>query len=511
VSESTILRRARTDPWSAVTPVLVALVLGIVYVRWTPLVGDLAAQMARAQLFQRSGDVAWWTGWYGGLATSTYSLISPALLGWLGPALLGAASLVATPLAAGPLLRRTPRPMAGGLMLTAVTAADVVIGRTTFAAGAAIAVLSLSATVTDRRRSAAVAGALATFTSPVAGALELLVVAGVFLAKRDRRWLWPAGGAAVALLVLWLMAGGGTGFEPFGATEMLPALASALGIAVLPVGPVVRRVALVTAAALVFFFLVPTAMGTNLTRLVLLGAAPAVAAQARLPRRLLALCLAGLMVMPTINVVGSLLEADQPGTDAAFVAGLQTRLAGESALHNHRLELVDVATHWPSSRLVPTASLARGWERQADEQLNPELYGGPALTAATYRQFLDANAVAFVAVPRKGSLDFGALREAALIGHGLPYLRQVWNDSNWNLYAVSAPRPIVSSPASAVSLMDTGVTFTAPAAGTYDVRLRWSGYLVADGATIKATPDGDTTVSVPAGGRYTLHGVWRLP
>ena len=193
------------------------------------------------------------------------------------------------------------------------------------------------------------------------------------------------------------------------------------------------------------------------------------------------------------------------------MTALRTQLAAEPLLRDHRLEVVDVASHWPSARLLPTVTLARGWERQADEYLNPELYQGPPLTATAYRAFLDRNAVAFIAVPRSVPLDFGTKREAALVAHGLPYLQQVWANADWRLYAVSQPAPVLGAPATAVRLTDTGAEFTAPAAGSYQALLRWSPYLVVDGGTVSRDPSGNLTVDVPRPGRYLLHAVWRLP
>ncbi|MDX6254562.1 MAG: hypothetical protein QOJ11_896 [Frankiales bacterium] len=498
---------------TVVTPSLVAAVLAYFYVRHTPLVADLAAQTARGELFTRSGEVAWWTGWYGGIATSSYSLVTPGLLGWLGPVVLGAVSLVATPLAAIPLLRPARRPLAGGVVLALTAAADVATGRTTFAAGVVVALLSLSAAVRGRSRWAAGLAMLAVFTSPVAGLLGLLIAVSVAaLTPLRRPWLCAGAGALAGLAALWWLAGGrGSGFQPFGATDFVLTLLAAGFVLVAPVGRILRGVALASCLAAVVAFVVPSPIGSNLTRIVLMGAAPAVIANARLRPRWLITATVLSAMLPGVLLVGSMVDASRPGSSEQFVAALRSQLAAEPLLRSHRLEVVDVATHWPSARLLPTVTLARGWERQADEELNPELYQGPALTPTAYRQFLDRNAVAFIAVPRDAPLDFGTVREAALIGAGLPYLTLSWSNASWELYAVRDPTPVVAAPATDVQLTDTGALFSVPRAGSYAVRVNWSSFLVVTGGTVSPTPEGDVQLQLTGPGTHQLHAVWRVP
>ena len=268
-------------------PGAVALALALLYVVYTPLVGDLAAQTARADLFSRSGDVAWWAGWYGGLATSSYSLTTPMLLGILGPVLLGAASLVITPLAAVPLLRRSARPVAGGVALALTAAADVAAGRITFAVGLVVALLALSAAVESRAWWAAGLATVAVLTSPVAGLLAVLVAVALAVERPDRRpWLaLVAGGLAGVAFLYWLAGGVSTGVQPFDWVDLALALGGTGLVLVAPVGRPVRAVAALSAVALVAVYLVPTAVGSNLVRLVLLGVPPAVIANARLGAR----------------------------------------------------------------------------------------------------------------------------------------------------------------------------------------------------------------------------------
>jgi hypothetical protein len=133
------------------------------------------------------------------------------------------------------------------------------------------------------------------------------------------------------------------------------------------------------------------------------------------------------------------------------------------------------------------------------------------LTPASYRTFLDRSAVGLVAVPVGVRLDFGSIREANLIAAGLPYLSEVWADRHWRLYAVDRPTAIVTAPAHIVSTSDTGLSLDVPGSGVYDVRLRWSPYLVITGGQVQRAADGDVTVTLDGRGVHRLHAVWRFP
>ena len=97
--------------------------------------------------------------------------------------------------------------------------------------------------------------------------------------------------------------------------------------------------------------------------------------------------------------------------------------------------------------------------------------------------------------------------EAALVDAGLPYLHEVWRGGAWRLYAVDAPTPLVAEPARFVAQDPAHLTVSAPAAGEYLVRVRWSRWLtVTGGASARPAHDagGWTLVRVPAAGAYTL-------
>jgi hypothetical protein len=498
----------------SLVPLGLGLAIAVGYLFLAPHTADLAAQTARAELFRQSGFVPFWTRWYAGVATPTYSLVTPPLLGWLGAVGLGAAALVVTAALAWPLLRHAQRPLLASSLLVVAAGLDVVSGRSTFAAGAAVALLCL--VIVDRGwwLAALPVGALTTATSPVAGVLLLLVVLGLAVADLTRRRaaLFAAGGILAALAALQLLARGqGAGYQPFSATSLLMAAGTAAVVAVSPVSRRVRTITLVVMAGLVLAFVVPSAIGSNATRIAVLGAAPAVAASARLRRGALLGALVVASLLPLAQLHNDLAATTHDDGSTAFVAGLKHQLADNPDATAHRVEVVDTATHWPSTYLAPTVSLARGWERQADESLNPVFYGSRSLTPRVYRRFLNRNAVGVVVVAKGVPLDYSATREAALIARGVPYLHQVWQNAHWTMYDVSRPAAMVASPARVVVQQDTGLVLDVPAAGRYAVKMTWSPYLVVTGGRVFRTRNNEVSLHLPKPGRYLLHAMWRWP
>ena len=103
------------------------------------------------------------------------------------------------------------------------------------------------------------------------------------------------------------------------------------------------------------------------------------------------------------------------------------------------MEIPFTDNHWESRWVAPRVPLARGWERQLDRQRNALFYDGRPLTAARYRRWLDDNAVRFVALP-DAPIDYSAAREAGSCARARPYLREVWRDAHWRVFAVARRR-----------------------------------------------------------------------
>ncbi|MEV0899328.1 hypothetical protein [Actinoplanes sp. NPDC049802] len=209
-----------------------------------------------------------------------------------------------------------------------------------------------------------------------------------------------------------------------------------------------------------------------------------------------------------VVVPGDVRDIGNPSTDPAYFRPLLDRLASETL--TGRVEIPTTRAYWEAASMggVP---LARGWLRQADIDRNPLFFTtvpgaagtGVALTADSYRAWLDEEAVQFVAVPDV-ELAWPGRTEARMVTDGLPYLSLIWSDAHWRLYAVADPRPIVAAPATLTSQNAVAIVFDAPVAGDVAVRVRHHRSLTASGgATV--TADGEwTRVRVPAAGRYTL-------
>lgn len=487
---------------------LVAAALAVVVLVWGPLSPDLAAQTARGALFDRAGPVPWWSGWYGGIDTGGYSLVTPALLGVLGPLVCGALALVATSVVAVPLLGGTRRPVAAGLALALTAWLDVLAGRTTFALGIVVALGALVAVRARRPVPAAALGLLTVATSPVAGLLLLVPAGAPLLVSRGHR-------AAAAGACLGVAAGLGAvallfpagGLEPFAGFVYRPAVALALAPALLPVGRLVRCGALLAAVATTASFVLTTPVGSNVTRLVLVATVPGVVATVRGPWPVVALLAGLLLVWPLQQIRIDLRAASSPAVTEAFTAGLLDRLAADPLTAVSRVEVVPSATHWPESRLAPTATLARGWERQTDEGRNPLFYGRAPLTPKTYRAWLERRAVALIAVPQGVRIDFGGGAEADLVARGLPYLREVWRDPHWRLYAVNGPAPVVTG-GRLVRFTDDGADLVADRPGRVVVRAAWSRWLRVDGGRVVGGTDQQVVLDLDTAGPHALRARW---
>ncbi|HTW19936.1 MAG TPA: hypothetical protein VME70_06975 [Mycobacteriales bacterium] len=504
------LDRRRLADWS---PYLVAVVIAALYAAFAPHTADLASQTAREELFRRSGFVAFWWGWYSGIPSAEYSLLTPPLLGVFGAVGLGSLSIVATSLVVVPMLRDAVRPRAGAIAFVLAASLDVASGRTTFAVGCVVALGAVLALERGSVPLCAALAALATVTSPVAGFLLLVAAVTVIIADVSRRAAAIGLGAGVvaALGLVALLSQGAAGYEPFSRSSLFMAVGTTAVVGLAPVGRRIRIAAGVTIAMLVGVFFVHSPLGANATRIAVLAAAPTIVAASRLTQRHLMIAAGAVAaVLPIAQFHNDLYASTAKDTSRAFVAPLLDQLLVDPVTRDHRVEIVDTATHWPSTYLLPKVVLARGWERQIDEVRNPMFYGRGPLTAKTYRAWLNRNAVGAIAVPTGVPLDYGVTREAALLKTGLPYLQLVWSDQHWQLYTVDQPRPIIAAPAKVVRLTDTGLTLEVPSAGNYLLRMQWSQYLSVSGGTVIRRPNNQVELSLSSSGLHQLRAVWRF-
>jgi len=373
------------------------------------------------------------------------------------------------------------------------TAAGLVSGRLTFLLGVAVGLGALLAASRGRRAAAAVLAALTALASPVAATFVALAAAAWLVGTRPPGgrpgWRGPAGPAALALAalapaVLLAYAFPEGGAFPFVASSFWPTVPAIVALAlVLPRDqPVLRAGAALYVLALVASFVLSTPMGGNAARLGSLAAGP-VAAAALWGRRPVALAL---LAVPLLWLQwGAAVDdwaraASDASVHRAYYDGLVGELrrrAGPPGASTGRLEVPFTDNHWESRWLAPNVPLARGWERQLDRERNALFYDDRPLTPARYRRWLDDHAVRWVALP-DAPIDYSSAAEAQLVRDGLPYLREVWRDPHWRLFAVRDPAPVARGAArpAAATLGPQSVALRAGAAGTLDVRVRWSPY-----------------------------------
>ena len=476
---SKLLAQSRVDPAPLI--VVATALLCLMYVLRTPQMPDLAAQVARTDVARTQGSTTWWTGWYGGLALPTYSLLAPRVMATLGPPLVGALAVVGTAIAGVKVTSQCLRPRLGATSVAAFSFLDLFDGRVTFALGVAFAVWAIVSLQAGRLVATVSLTVLAFAASPLAGLFLGIVVSvcGVLDPTRRR----PAVFSAVSLLALSVATAilfPGTGTMPFSPSHAIPPTACCLAVLVFSRVTVVRAV---TATVLVVFLvclLVPTPVGGNVTRLVWLAAVPALVATASAPRWLFPVVICAVSVWPCSDVVGQFLEATTPSAHDAYYRPLLSELSREQAGESpqslgERVELVDTANHW-GAYYLDTVPLARGWDRQADVGYDPIFYNEGLLTAASYRAWLDSLAVRWVAVP-SAQLDYASAAEARLVGTGLDYLRLVWSSHDWKLYEVEAPVALVSG-AQVVGISGSGIAMQTSGTTTVTVRERWNPYVV---------------------------------
>jgi len=533
-------------------------VLGFVYVIVAVPSTDLAAAAYRSDLFSRVGFTLWDNSWYGGHHLPAYSILAPALGALIGPQLLAALSMVAASalfalLIDGCFPARVMRIASLWFALGASIA--LLANRVPYDLGLALGLGALLAARAasapgarrGRRGAALVLAVLCAFASPVAGAF--LALAGVawmltLRAANGRPRIWPIAFTLAALAPIALLAfvfpEGGT--QPFAASAFYPDLAAILLIAALiyrarreragnPSEPVealdpetvdrsaavefpeaVDRMlligALLYAAALLGSYVLPTPVGGNADRLGALFAGP-VAACILMPRhpRLL-LVLAPLFLYWQVNapLADFASSAADPAVDASFytplLGELRTLGVGYSA-RPARIEVVPTTDHWEARWMAPHAMLARGWERQLDQQDDSLFYAEPStpLQPARYQAWLSEQAISYVALPA-APLDYSAQGEAALLRTPPAYLREIWHAAHWRLFAVLGATPLAAPPAMLTSATTDSFTVSEPQPTSTLVRIHFTPYwAILDGrGCVREAPGGWTEVQAYGGG-----------
>jgi hypothetical protein len=511
------------------------------YLLADPVSVDHAAQLYRVWLVRDAGLGLWDNGWYGGHHTLGYSVLYPPLGALAGARVAGALACVAAAALFAQLARRAWGERAGAvaaIWFAAGATGTLFSGRLTFMLGVAVGLAALLALQRARRPLAAGLAILTSLASPVAGLFVAIAAVAWGLARRDRR-AWGAVVAACALApplaFAVLFAEGGT--HPFAASAFWPLLGGLVLVAVLVGAPEreLRLGAALYALACAASFAVANPLGGNATRLGALFAGPVVAG-AWLARRQaagggggraalaaaggggarrtraaaargggargawaavpIAALLAYWQLYPAVRDVVRV--SGDPSTAAAYHVPLLRFLEGRPG--TFRVEIPFTESHWEAAYVAPHIPLARGWERQLDRRYDALFYDG-TLDAARYRAWLDELAVAYVALPDV-ALDASARAEGRLVARGLPYLRPVWHDAHWRVFAVRRPTPLVAGVARTIALRPDGFAIAARRPGDALVRIRHTRWwaVTAGRACVRPGPDGMTRVQVLAPG-----------
>jgi hypothetical protein len=454
----------------------------------------------------------------------SYSVVSPYIMAAIG---VRTSMIVAGTLSAGLLawLAVGRREGSGrwqvALYGAVALAGNALSGRVTFALGTFFGLLALCIVFAwpwdrgERTRLerwirgvlAVLASALATASSPVAGAFLGLVAVALWV-RRRRAAAYALGIPPILVVAMSAALFPFSGRQPMAwYSTILPV---AMGVAVVILTP--RRWRLVQAGGVLYVlsvigaWLIPSPVGTNVSRLGLLfGGVVLVAAVTLGPWRtsligrrygpraaavMLAMALITSTIWQTAYAVRDVVSSAPPESFTSDIDPLIHQLEMRDA-DLGRVEVVPTKSHREAAALAPHVPLARGWNRQADAERNPVFYRDRELTADAYKRWLRRWAVRFVVLSTGAAPDPAAADEAELVAGGLPYLDRVWSDDQWALYEVRHPTPLVSPPAKVVAYDAAELTITTPVAGRIVIRIADSPWLSLVDANGDPLPDAD--------------------
>lgn len=468
-------RTAAADP--AVLASAFALVLVMAYLLAPTMGVDLSAQLARADFARHDPLTPVDLRWFGGTFAYGYSLWVPAVAGLVGAELLGAIAAVVGTWFFTRLLQavKARRPLAGGLAAAFCQAANLVEGRVAFGVGLACGLGALLALQRGRRTAMVIGAVLTGAANPVAALLLWLCAA---VAAVHRRWVDAAllvvGSGLPLLVISGVFSDGGN--EPFGRSDFGRALVASILVAlVIPLRYKAIRIGAVLGIVFVSAaYFVHSPVGSNATRLSLLFAIPLVIALVEFRRPVTIAIIAIAVVVQLPLTVGTLRDAGAPATTASYYQPLLAEIGARGPITG-RVEIPEMVGHWDAYFVARSVPIARGWLRQVDTDLNGPVFYQQGPTAASYRGFLDTNAVEYVAVPDARLSTFGQ-REATAIPT-FSYLSPVWSNAHWTLYAVAQSVPIVAAPATLTGYTASQLLITAPPHTTVAINLRWSRWL----------------------------------
>ncbi|WP_369260173.1 MFS transporter [Streptomyces sp. R35] len=476
--------------------------------------GDLAAQDAWAEFVGRHPDSAYNLAWYGGMHPVSYSVVSPYLMSVLG---VRTTMMIAGTISAGLLTlilirsRAVKNPLWPALGGVFALLCNAISGRVTYGLGI---VFALGATAIvfcwpyrwrykrwAKALCAAPLAALATAASPVAGLFVGLVAVALFLQKR-RPGAYALGIAPTLVVAVsaWLFPFSGT--QPMAwYSVILPFLYAVLVFCLVPKEwKTVRITAAVYGLGVLLVWLISSQIGTNISRLpmlfggvTLLAALPFTVPKSR-KWYTLVIAIVGLNGWIGFKSIDDIVHTTPAASWARELAPLVNELQVVGA-EKGRVEVVPARSHREASALAPYVNLARGWNRQADMERNPLFYDD-TLNSANYHEWLQRWAVHYVVLPKGEPDGDGGERERQLVQRGMPYLRQIWGDANWQLFAVTDPAQLAEPNAVVDSAEQGELTIEVEKAGRILIRVPYSPWLsIVDAKGKSVQPPQETEAS----------------
>ncbi|MFG2128739.1 MFS transporter [Streptomyces sp. NPDC048751] len=515
-------RAAALREWIGLHPVLfVTGLAGALHIAWfftfANSGGDLAAQDAWAEFVGRYPDSAYNLAWYGGMHAVSYSMVSPYLMSVLGVrTTMMIAGTVSAALLMLILVRCRPvrNPLWPALAGVFAFLCNAISGRVTFGLGTAFALGAVAVVFCWPHRwrykrwakalCAAPLAALATMSSPVAGLFVGLVAAALFLQKR-RPGAWALGLGPTAVVAVSALAFPFSGTQPMGfGSTVLPLLFSVVIYMVVPRDwKTVRITAAVYGLSVLLVWLISSQIGSNITRLPMLfaGVVLMAALPFAVPRTrkwyVIVLAMATFAGWIGFKSVDDIIHTTPAAGWARELAPLVNELQ-EVGAEKGRVEVVPARSHREASALAPYVNLARGWNRQADMERNPLFYDD-TLNSANYHDWLKRWAVHFVVLPKDEPDPGGAERERELVQRGMPYLKQIWGDANWQLFRVTDPTSLAEPNTVVERAGQTEVTMKVAKPGRILIRIPYSPWLsVVDAKGKKLKPPQETQESKDA-------------
>nr|WP_265294104.1 hypothetical protein [Streptomyces sp. SHP 1-2] len=493
------------------------------YVLWAAFLatggGDLAAQVSWTRFVAEHPGSPYSIGWYGGVHVGNYSVLAPQLMALVGVRTVTVASGIAASWLVGRIFVRSGvrHPLWPTLLAVLFLWGNVASGRSTFALGVALALVScLMLTGGEQRLVAAgVFSLLATMASPVAG-LFLLVCGAGRLLDRDFGKALVLCAPPTAVVGLTTLLFPFNGVMPMSTSDLWkPILFSALLAAFAPPEwRVLRYSAATYLLGVVLSALIPTPVGANVVRLAELFGGPVLLAAllADKGRKLQKAALAVALVLSvqwvtshTVRVTSMSTPVPTWATETRGVLAALNRLGADRT----RVEVVPAVNHRETTVLGPHVNLARGWNRQVDVERGALFYEG-RFSPAKYRSWLYDWAVGYVVLP-SGEPDFAAKDEAGFVRSEPDWLKPVWHDAHWRIYAVTGARPMADGAgASVVGSDNASVTVRTREQGTVRLRIAYSPWLRSSAGCIER--DGEwVRLKVPGPGRYELDSSYRAP